>query len=361
MPSTISVQLPDLLGLTRTLALRTNRHCHQVISASEQWFAQQPLLDHDERAALRALKVGLWAAVCFPTCDPPQLRLATDFLTALVVCAARLARVRARSMADCGWTEADGGSDNVLFRHVLPKIVAAMPSDAARDAFTASFDAFRAAQARVLAHLASGTLPGIDAYIELRRDLSGIPLLFGLIQMVEGLTIAPAPDPELTRRAADVIALSMDIVAYNNDQWSGNRFNVVSVIQAERGVSVQGAINVAFARVDAAFKGFVAARAVCADPAAAPLGPTSGGGWTWNPLRRAATPAPALAPVPAPDRDAQLYRRGLEDCIVGTLNWAYETELYFGPAPRGDEVRRYGWVFLREREAGDGQGCETDS
>ncbi len=43
------------------------------------------MLNEDEgrKAAYSGLQVGLLAALCFPTCNLPQLRLATDFLTLL--------------------------------------------------------------------------------------------------------------------------------------------------------------------------------------------------------------------------------------------------------------------------------------
>ncbi|THV00415.1 hypothetical protein K435DRAFT_854762 [Dendrothele bispora CBS 962.96] len=43
-----------------------------------------------------------------------------------------------------------------------------------------------------------------------------------------------------------------------------------------------------------------------------------------------------------------LYLLGLKDCLVGSLNWAYETEMFFGT--KGDSVRGYGWVFLLPRD-----------
>lgn len=36
--------------------------------------------------------------------------------------------------------------------------------------------------------------------------------------------------------------------------------------------------------------------------------------------------------------------QNLRDCVVGVVNWIYETELYFGA--KGEEVRMFGWVFL---------------
>ena len=40
----------------------------------------------------------------------------------------------------------------------------------------------------------------------------------------------------------------------------------------------------------------------------------------------------------------QNYITRLKDCIVGRVNWLYETELYFGK--KGSEIRTFGWVFI---------------
>ena len=43
-------------------------------------------------------------------------------------------------------------------------------------------------------------------------------------------------------------------------------------------------------------------------------------------------------------KEVERYVRGLRSLIVGTVNWVYETEIYFGK--KGEEVRTFGWVFL---------------
>jgi hypothetical protein len=40
----------------------------------------------------------------------------------------------------------------------------------------------------------------------------------------------------------------------------------------------------------------------------------------------------------------QDYITRLKDYMVGTVNWLYETELYFGK--KGNEIRTFGWVFI---------------
>lgn len=49
--------------------------------------------------------------------------------------------------------------------------------------------------------------------------------------------------------------------------------------------------------------------------------------------------------------DVRAMVQGLKDCIVGCVNWVYETEMFFGG--KGEEVRAFGWVFLAP-EAGRG-------
>ncbi|KAF8124283.1 isoprenoid synthase domain-containing protein [Mycena galopus ATCC 62051] len=369
-----SVQLPDLLSLGRAFELRTNRHCHLVSSASENSFVtQQNFLSDDEKTCLRSMKIGLWASVCFPTCDSPQLRLATDFLTALVVCNCRLAS-HAQTARECGWISDDSDPqptrphvclEMIYFAResppswrglhlngiysVMPQLSGAMPSDSSRQKFNRSAEGFRAAQMQILSHRRSGTLPTLEAYVELRRDLSGIPMLFDLIEMAESLQM-PSGDhrwDSLKTSAADVIALSMDVFASNNDQSIDNSFNIVSILTAHRGVSFQGGLNQTFPIIEQALQTFLSAESALEAPATVQ---TTNSLWAWIPplSRKEPSATPPAQVMLSPD--SKLYLRGLKDCIVGTLNWGYETELYFGS--KGDEVRQFGWVFLKDRNGG---------
>jgi len=79
-----SFQLPDLLAIVGSLELRTNPHCHFVTDGYENWISGEPdMLTADELTYLRPAKLGLLAALCFPTCDVPQLRILTDFIVTM--------------------------------------------------------------------------------------------------------------------------------------------------------------------------------------------------------------------------------------------------------------------------------------
>jgi len=85
MPLCHSFQLPDLLAIIGSLELRTNPHCRFVTDSSEIWLSEEPdMLTANELSYLRSTKIGLLAALCFPACDAPQLRILTDFMTAVI-------------------------------------------------------------------------------------------------------------------------------------------------------------------------------------------------------------------------------------------------------------------------------------
>ncbi|KAF7326560.1 hypothetical protein MVEN_02609200 [Mycena venus] len=176
--------------------------------------------------------------------------------------------------------------------------------------------------------------------MDFRRDLSGIPMMFDLIEMTEGLKV-PLGDAAwdgLRTSATNIIALSTFI---------GNQFNVVSIIRSHQGLSVQASIKYAFSLVDHSFQKILSTESTLLSQEPVPCQTTST--WTWNPLNRRQPSEPTLAHVPLTS-DSTFYLRGLKNCIVGTLNWSYETEVYFGP--KGDEVRQSGWVFLKGKEGG---------
>jgi len=62
--------------------------------------------------------------------------------------------------------------------------------------------------------------------------------------------------------------------------------------------------------------------------------------WVWTSLASTDNRSPETAN----DETVQNYITRLKDCIVGTVNWLYETELYFGK--KGSEIRTFGWVFI---------------
>lgn len=83
-----SFQIPDLVKLCCNhpqFELRANQHCHAVSNATLRWVEENTFLcsSQEEREGLSDMQITLLAALCFPTCDMPQLRAASDLLTVL--------------------------------------------------------------------------------------------------------------------------------------------------------------------------------------------------------------------------------------------------------------------------------------
>ena len=72
---TQSYHLPDVIGIVSTLSLRTNHHCRIASQTAKRRVLDSALLNAREAEWIGSMKVGLLMALCFPTCDIPQLTL----------------------------------------------------------------------------------------------------------------------------------------------------------------------------------------------------------------------------------------------------------------------------------------------
>lgn len=83
-----------------------------------------------------------------------------------------------------------------------------------RAQFEAAQSAFRAAQDTVARNIQTGAVLGVEEYIELRRDSSGLRMLMALIQSVEGLVLKEGNEQEqealakLKQCTIDIMVLS---------------------------------------------------------------------------------------------------------------------------------------------------------
>ncbi|KAF9025160.1 hypothetical protein BDZ89DRAFT_1040715 [Hymenopellis radicata] len=84
-----AIQLLDLPSCVRAFGLRTNSRCKWASDTSIEHLSSVALID---RELLGAVKGGLLASLCFPTCDGSQLRAAADFMTIWMIQYARHAR-----------------------------------------------------------------------------------------------------------------------------------------------------------------------------------------------------------------------------------------------------------------------------
>ncbi|ESK89940.1 hypothetical protein Moror_788 [Moniliophthora roreri MCA 2997] len=404
--SNSSYQLPDLLSLTRPFDLRTNKSCRTIGIESEQWLTDlSSELEYDDTTLKPAevqlipkLKIGLLASLCFPTCDAPQLRLASDFWALIIVSNERV-KAGANERGGHGWNDVPEDSisnkgfvellnTHDLFRHLSERITRLQTITTPRwqKQFTTSIRAFKEAQLAAIKYRRNNTVPALDDYVDFCRDLNGLRMIFDLVESAEGLNLDitemrldDGDDLRMLRRlAAEFISLSFDIFAYNNDQAVGHKLNIVDVMMVQRDLSIQGAVNQSGSLIKDKFDGFKTLETALwsrhpredsssqlspSPPPPPPTEPTNASlgstltTWIRSPLSRSNSRTNLRALFSASEatkwdrntvNDVSLFLQGLKDCMGGCLNWAYDSQIFFGT--KGDAVRNFGWVFLTQKE-----------
>ncbi|KAF8880999.1 hypothetical protein BD779DRAFT_1675667 [Infundibulicybe gibba] len=332
----LSVQLPDLVTISSAFELRANHRCKPASIASEQWLRDSVPLGSAEQSIVHSSKVGLLAALCFPICDTPQLRVAADFLSLLVFSNSRADQ--ADDLAGCGWLDApsdlgmgwtESFGNHALFQHIIPSIQRLHPTDLWCSNFAESVRSYRSAQAKII----NMEMPSnLDVHVQLRREATGFRMVFDLMELVNDLKYPSAEREcgEIRDSAGSIIAWTLDIVAYTARPYEA-KYNLISFLVHNNKLSVQGAMNLAAVHIKSLFSKFAHAERSLLAP---PPGPSL---WNWW-----GSPARPLADETADN--VRAYVQALRDCVAGTVHWVYETELYFGQ--KGEEVRSFGWIFL---------------
>jgi hypothetical protein len=126
-------------------------------------------------------------------------------------------------------------------------------------------------------------------------------------------------------------------VSYHLEESRGNKHNLVAVLIAEHGFSVQSAVNFAAKLVKQTIDTFITTEQLLPISFSHPAGYSRSPAWSSRPL-------PFHPWDRNGERDIRLYIQGVRDCVAAFVNWMYETELFFGK--KGSEVRSFGWIFL---------------
>jgi len=214
-------------------------------------------------------------------------------------------------------------------------------------------------------------IPTLEEYHELGREINGSSMILDLSELLEIIRFPELQGEDarnllnLKQTAFNVIAWSMvsmvsltlillmflmdliifkDVVSHQFDLAKGNEHNLVTIIMHHKKLSLQGAVNLVGNMIKDAFATFCSLEHCLlesVDPKCVIGLPILS--WVWASL------APSSNNSSGTVRDetspsVQDYITRLKDCIVGTINWLYETELYLGK--KGSEVRTFGWVFI---------------
>lgn len=149
------------------------------------------------------------------------------------------------------------------------------------------------------------------------------------------------------------------MVSFNTDQAQGNSHNLITVLVTHKALSLQGALTFAGVLIKDMYAAFAATeeslldlgRPTSPQPNHSHLATLFSSVLAWSPSPSAPAPSPIpdtrLTQLNPTLKDLHSCVQALKDCVAGTVNWVYETELYFGK--KGEEIRTFGWVFLNPK------------
>ncbi|KAG9313633.1 terpenoid synthase [Chiua virens] len=309
-PTPITIRLPDLVSRCK-FDLHIDRSHKRVSVESMGWlFDGDPDLDEPSRRAFHGVKAGKLAAMCYPNVGYPQLRVCTDFLNWLFHLdnlsddmtdrsIEKVAEVVMNSLHQPHTYRSPGRLSRMTTELVIGGRVIQTASPGTVQRFLEGMDLFFQAVQQQARDRASGILPSVETYVALRRDTSG------------------CKPCRLTEAANDVVTWVNDIVSYDVEQSKGHTHNLINIVMQEHGLTVQDAINMAGDFCDRAMDQFLLDRANLP---------------SWGPVI---------------DAEVHVYVSGLEDWMVGSLYWSYETERYFGKA--GQRIKKTGILTLRPK------------
>ncbi|KAF8135132.1 isoprenoid synthase domain-containing protein [Boletus edulis] len=171
--------------------------------------------------------------------------------------------------------------------------------------FIHTMDLFFIAVAKQADDRAKGRVPDLESYITVRRDTSGCKPCFALIEYAARIDL---PDEVMSHPVImsmeeatnDLVTWSNDIFSYNVEQSRHDTHNMIVVLMREQGLDLQGAVDYVGALCKGTIQRFEDNRAIL---------PSWGGEL---------------------DKQVAIYVQGLQNWIVGSLHWSFDSERYFG-------------------------------
>ncbi|KAH9966533.1 isoprenoid synthase domain-containing protein [Russula dissimulans] len=315
--------LPDLVSHC-PFSLTYHDDGDAIAADSLNWIlSYSPHFTEGKVAAMRGLQAGELTAYCYNNCTSGRLRVVSDFMNYLF---------HLDDVSD-GYLALDSGSlanwvMNAFewpdaYRPVRGQRGGIQENNAAklaRDFWSRCIrDCAPAVQQRFKSHMqmffqavqqqalfrANGTVPDLEAYIDMRRETSGCKPVFDLIEYSLDLELPDAVIEHpviaaLNEGANDLVTWSNDLFSYNVEQSRGDTHNMICVFMIHDGLSLQQAVD----RVGEMCKQTI--DAFIENQARVP---------SWG---------------ECVDRDVKLYVNGLQEWIVGSLHWSFMTTRYFG-------------------------------
>ncbi|KAL7279160.1 hypothetical protein ACG7TL_007000 [Trametes sanguinea] len=319
--------LPDLVSHC-PYPLRSNIHGTTVARTSESWLLAEADFFPERRAAFLGLRAGELTAACYPDADAQHLQVASDFMNFLFTLddwSDDFSAEDTYGLADCVMRALQ---DPLGFQtdKVAGKLAKCFFGRYRRTAgpgctrrFIETMDLFFRAVAQQAKDRARGDIPSLEEYIALRWDTSGCKPCFALIEYAAGIDL---PDEvishptirDLEEATNSLVTWSNDIFSYNVEQARRDSHNMIAVMMSRHGYNLQEAVDCVGDLCKASIDRFEHIRQLVP---------------SWG---------------PEVDRDVTTYVLGLQNWIVGSLHWSFESTRYFGE--EGASIKKHRVVKL---------------
>ncbi|KAH8100789.1 isoprenoid synthase domain-containing protein [Cristinia sonorae] len=305
--------LPDLVGHC-TYPLHLNPNWYAVSRQSEQWLLKDANFSEKKRSVFLGLKAGELTSACYPNADPFCLQVTADFMGYLFTLddwsddfsiddTYGLAECVMNALRDPVGFQTDKAA-GILAKDFFGRYVS-RGGPGCTERFIHTMDLFFKAVSQQARDRANGVVPELESYIEVRRDTSGCKPCFALIEFCADIdlpqeVVSHPMIQALEEATNDLVTWSNDIFSYNVEQARGDTHNMISVFMQTQGLDLQSAVDAVGDFCKQSIDRFEANRATLP---------------SWG---------------PDVDRDVQIYVQGLQDWIVGSLHWSFDTTRYFG-------------------------------
>ncbi|KDQ53197.1 hypothetical protein JAAARDRAFT_162104 [Jaapia argillacea MUCL 33604] len=326
--------IPDLLSIC-PLRGSTNPHYEKARVESSAWISSYNLFSDRKRLFFILGSNELLVSHTYPYAGYEQFRTCCDFVNLLFVVdevsddqngsdARKTGEVFLNAMRDAKW---DDGSALAKMTKEFRARFLRFASPTCHRRFLEHCENYVECVAREAEYRERGEVLDLDAFRDLRRENSAIRLCFGLFEYVLGIDLPDKvfDDPvfmSLYWAGADMVCWSNDVYSYNMEQAKGHSGNnIVTVLMKAKDISLQEASD----HVGAYFKQLM--DRYVEDKKRLP---------SWG---------------PSIDANVAKYLSGVENWVIGNLEWSFETQRYFGVEHA--QIKRTRLVTLRPHDQDD--------
>ncbi|KAI0775257.1 terpenoid synthase [Trametes elegans] len=323
--------LPDLVSHC-PYSTRSNEHGAQVARASEAWLLADANFTAERREAFLGLRAGELTAACYPGADEEHLQVASDFMSFLFTLddwsdefnaedTYGLAECVMRALNDPTGFETDKAAGKLAKSFFARYRRTAGPGCTRR--FIDTMDLFFRAVTQQARDRAQGDIPSLEEYISLRWDTSGCKPCFALIEYAAGFDLPDEVVSHPTIRSLEeatnsFVTWSNDIFSYNVEQARRDNHNMIAVVMHQHNIALQEAVDLVGALCKLSIDRFEEDR------------------------QRLPSWGPDI------DQDVAVYVQGLQNWIVGSLHWSFDSMRYFGR--EGAAIKRQRVVKLLPKQ-----------